>query len=90
MMGLTPGPLVLLIFLFALKILLVLLVTPLVVFEAWFLAFLFQWELSQLVMLFCWLRSYQYDSSPKVVDSLKYFCAQSSHFPSKFENLFHS
>ena len=39
---------------------------------------------------FCLLCLYQYESSPKVVDSLKYFFAQSPDFISNFENQFYS
>ena len=55
--GLTPGPLVCVILLFALHNPLVVLMTtlvvltiPLVVFMVWVLLFLFQWESSQLVV----------------------------------------
>ena len=61
MMGLTPGPLVRALLLFALHNTLVVLTTPLIVLMitlvvsvAWVLAFLFQQELSQLVTLFRW------------------------------------
>ena len=83
MMGLNPGPLVRVIFYCVLKILLVVLV-------AWGLAFLYKQELGPNVTFLhfsCW---YQYDSSPKVVDSSKCFGAQIINFPSKFKNLFYS
>ena len=57
MMGLSPGFLVRALFL--LKIILVVLTIPLVLFMAWVLAFLLQHELIQLVKLFRWLCAYQ-------------------------------
>ena len=66
MMGLTPSPLVRVLFLFTLMNLLVVLDTPLVVLTnplvvsvAWGLEFFFRQKSSQLVMLFCWSCSYK-------------------------------
>ena len=69
LMGLTPGPLVRALFLFALKNPLVVFTTLLVVFVAWGVLFLSQQESSQLLALFRWLCLYQKELSPKTVDS---------------------
>ena len=82
--GLNPSPLVCALCLLALKIPLVVLTISLVVFMAWVLLFFFQYESIQLVTFSYWLCSYQYDSSPNVVDSLKYFGTQSSDSPTNF------
>ena len=75
MMGLTPGPMVCALLLFALmnmlvvlETLLVVLAITLVVSVTWGLAFLSRQESSQLVTLFCWSCLYQKESIPKAVD----------------------
>ena len=87
MMGLNTGPLIHSLFHFALMELLVVLETLLVVLKitlvvsvVWGMVFLSQKEFSQSVTLFRWSYLYQKESSPKVVDSQKYFGAQNPDF----------